>query len=147
MKIITVNKKAYHNYFVSDELEVGIVLQGSEVKSIRNGHISIAESFVKISPHNELFLINAYVKPYENAGVFVPDARQNRKLLLHKNQILRLKKKVEADGFTIIPLKVLFNDKSKVKIIIALGKGKKLYDKRETLKERTIKRTLARTNY
>ena len=139
MKIIAVNKKAYHNYFISDETEAGLVLKGSEVKSIRNGHISILESFVKIS-HEEAFLYNAYIKPYENSSVFVPDSRRTRKLLLHKKQIQHFKKKTEADGYAIVPLKVYFDNNGRVKIQIALGKGKKLYDKRETLKKRTVER-------
>lgn len=144
MKIIAVNKKAYFNYFISDELEVGIALEGSEVKSARAGHVSIGESFVKISAQGEAFLQNAYFKPYENASVFVPESRRNRKLLLHKKQILNLKKKSEADGFTIVPLKIYFDKNGRVKLQIGLGKGKKLYDKRETLKTRTIQRTMNR---
>lgn len=140
MKIIAVNKKAYHNYFISDETEAGLVLEGSEVKSIRAGHISLNESYVKIIK-GEAFLINAYIKPYENAGMFVPDSRRNRKLLLHKKQLLNFQKKVEADGFAILPIKVYFDKNNRVKLQIALGKGKKLYDKRETLKKRTIERT------
>lgn len=140
MKTIAVNKKAYHNYFISDETEAGMVLEGSEVKSIRAGHISLTESYVKIIK-GEAFLINAYIKPYENAGMFVPDSRRNRKLLLHKKQLLNFQKKVEADGFAILPIKVYFDKNNRVKLQIALGKGKKLYDKRETLKKRTIERT------
>ena len=144
MKTISVNKKAYHNYFLSDELETGISLVGSEVKSIRNGHISLAESFVKITSAGEAFLHNAYIKPYENAGAFVPDSKRARKLLMHKKQILNFKKKAEAEGFTIVPTKVYINAEGKVKLQIALGKGKKLYDKREVLKKRTVERNIQR---
>lgn len=144
MKTISVNKKAYHNYFLSDELETGISLVGSEVKSIRNGHISLAESFVKITSAGEAFLHNAYIKPYENAGAFVPDSKRARKLLMHKKQILNFKKKAEAEGFTIVPTKVYINQDGKVKLQIALGKGKKLYDKREVLKKRTVERNIQR---
>ena len=144
MKIIATNKKAYHNYFLSDELETGISLLGSEVKSIRNGHISLAESFVKITSAGEAFLHNAYIKPYENAGAFVPDSKRTRKLLMHKKQILNFKKKAEAEGFTIVPIKVYINQNGKVKLQIALGKGKKLYDKREVLKKRTVERNIQR---
>lgn len=144
MKTISVNKKAYHNYFLSDELETGISLVGSEVKSIRNGHISLAESFVKITSAGEAFLHNAYIKPYENAGAFVPDSKRARKLLMHKKQILYFKKKAEAEGFTIVPTKVYINQAGKVKLQIALGKGKKLYDKREVLKKRTVERNIQR---
>lgn len=144
MKTISVNKKAYHNYFLSDELETGISLVGSEVKSIRNGHISLAESFVKITSAGEAFLHNAYIKPYENAGAFVPDSKRARKLLMRKKQILNFKKKAEAEGFTIVPTKVYINQAGKVKLQIALGKGKKLYDKREVLKKRTVERNIQR---
>ena len=144
MKTISVNKKAYHNYFLSDELETGMSLVGSEVKSIRNGHISLAESFVKITSAGEAFLHNAYIKPYENAGAFVPDSKRARKLLMHKKQILNFKKKAEAEGFTIVPTKVYINQAGKVKLQIALGKGKKLYDKREVLKKRTVERNIQR---
>ena len=144
MKTISVNKKAYHNYFLSDELETGISLLGSEVKSIRNGHISLAESFVKITSAGEAFLHNAYIKPYENAGAFIPDSKRTRKLLMHKKQILNYKKKAEVEGYTIVPTKVYINNDGKVKLQIALGKGKKLYDKREVLKKRTVERNIQR---
>lgn len=144
MKTISVNKKAYHNYFLTDETETGIALLGSEVKSIRNGHISLAESFVKITSAGEAFLHNAYIKPYENAGAFVPDSKRARKLLMHKKQILNFKKKAEAEGFTIVPTKVYINNDGNVKLQIALGKGKKLYDKREVLKKRTVERNIQR---
>lgn len=144
MKTISVNKKAYHNYFLTDETETGISLLGSEVKSIRNGHISLAESFVKITSGGEAFLHNAYIKPYENAGAFVPDSKRARKLLMHKKQILNFKKKAEAEGYTIVPIKVYINQDGKIKLQIALGKGKKLYDKREVLKKRTVERNIQR---
>lgn len=145
MKIITVNKKAHFNYFISDEIEAGIVLEGSEVKSIRNGNVSLNESFVIIQK-GEVFLKNAYIKPYEKAGVFIPDSRRNRKLLLGKQEILKLEKKIEAKGFTILPLKVYLKG-NLVKVQIGVGKGKKLYDKREDLKEKTLKRDLQRKSY
>ena len=143
MKIIAVNKKAYFNYFISDELEVGIALEGSEVKSARQGHVSIVESFIRIVD-NEAYLVNAYFKPYENTSVFVPDSHRKRKLLMHKKQILRFQKKVEADGFSIVPLKIYFDNAGRVKLQIGLGKGKKLFDKRNTLKERTVQRDISR---
>ena len=145
MKTITVNKKAYFNYFISDETEAGIVLEGSEVKSIRNGNVSLNESFVIIQ-EGEVFLKNAYIKPYEKAGVFIPDSRRNRKLLLGKQEILKLEKKIEAKGFTILPLKIYLKG-NLVKVQIGIGKGKKLYDKREDLKEKTIKKDLQRKSY
>lgn len=143
MKTITVNKKAYFNYFISDETETGIILEGSEVKSIRNGHISIAESFVQIKD-GEVFLKNAYIKPYDKSGSFIPDSRKNRKLLLNKSEIIKFQKQLDTKGFTLVPLKVYFSNRNKVKVLIGLGKGKKLYDKREVLKEKAINRETAR---
>lgn len=145
MGVLTVNKKAYFNYFISDELECGIELQGSEVKSIREGHISIAESFVMLK-NDEIFLKNAYIKPYLNAGSFIPDSRRDRKLLLHKHEIEKFAKKLQVQGTTLVPLKVYLKG-NRVKIQIGLGKGKKLYDKRETLKQKTLKREMAKKSY
>ena len=145
MKTIAVNKKARFNYFITDEIEAGIVLEGSEVKSIRSGNVSLNESFVIIQK-GEIFLKNAYIKPYEKAGVFIPDSRRNRKLLLSKQEILKLEKKIEAQGFTILPLKIYLKGNF-VKVQIGVGKGKKLYDKREDLKEKTIKKDLQRKSY
>lgn len=144
MKVIATNKKAYFNYFLSDEIEAGIQLEGSEVKSVRSGHISILESFINIK-NGEVILKNCYIKPYQNAGSFVPDSRRDRKLLLHKSEIVKLEKKLQVQGTTLVPLKVYFNG-NYVKIQIAIGKGKKLYDKRETLKKQTIERDMRR-NY
>lgn len=143
MKLITENRKAFHNYFISDETQAGIALEGSEVKSIRCGHISIKESFITIK-NGECFLNNSYIKPYEKTASYKPDAYRTRKLLLHKNEIIRFQKKLEAEGFTLVPLKVYITEKNLVKIKIGLGKGKKLYDKRETLKQKTIDRNLKR---
>lgn len=142
MKIVATNKKAYHNFFISDLLEVGVVLQGCEVKSIRTGHVSLNESFVTVENH-ELILRNAYIKPYENAGSFVPESRKNRKLLLHKSEILKFEKKMKEKGYSIIPTKIYFS-KGKVKIEIGLGKGKKLFDKREALKEKSVQKEIDR---
>ncbi len=142
IKIISVNKKARFNYEINDVYEAGIVLEGSEVKSIRAGHISLIESFVFIR-NNEVFLKNAYIKPYENSSAYTPDSKRTRKLLLKKQEILKLKHKLDAMGYTIIPLKVYIKN-NLVKIEIGLGKGKKLYDKRETIKKRTIERDIAR---
>jgi len=140
MEIIANNKKAFFNFFISDLTEAGIELKGCEVKSIRNGGISLAESFVIIRG-KEVFLQNAYIKPFEKATSFVPDERRTRKLLLHKAEIEKLEKKVKEKGFSIMPTKV-YMKKGKVKIEIGLAKGKKLYDKRETMKERQAQREI-----
>lgn len=140
MKIITNNKKAYYDYFISDNLEAGISLQGSEVKSIRAGGISLNESYVKIIG-DEVFLINCYIKPFEKSSAFVPDSKRMRKLLLKKQEISKLKQKVSEKGLTIVPLKVYLKG-SLVKVEIGIGRGKKLFDKRATLKEKAVKREI-----
>ena len=142
MKIITNNKKAFHDFFISDTFEAGIVLKGSEVKSIRSGGISLNDSYVSIK-NGEMFLINTYIKPYENSGNFTPEDRRTRKLLLHKQEIEKLERKVKEKGFALVPTKVYFNGPN-VKLEIGLAKGKKLYDKRDVLKEKSIKKDIDR---
>ncbi len=137
---ITTNKKAYFDYFIEDKFEAGVVLEGSEVKSLRNKEFSLQDSFISIQ-NNEVFLKNAYIKPYEKATSYAPDPRRNRKLLLHKNEILKLIRAVKEKGFTIVPLKAYFVNKH-VKIEIGVAKGKKLYDKRESIKKKDIERDL-----
>lgn len=143
MRVITNNKNAFYNYHISDKYEAGVVLEGCEVKSVRNGGISINESFITIDS-GELFLKNAFIKPYDKTTAYTPDAKRNRKLLLHKTEINKIVKQKNVKGMTIIPLKVYITDKGLVKIEIALAKGKKLYDKRETLKINTANREIDR---
>lgn len=140
MKVIANNKKAYFDYFISDQVEAGMILEGSEVKSVRAGGISINESYVKII-NGEVFLINSYIKPFEKASSFVPDSRKTRKLLLNKNEIVKYQKAVMEKGLTIVPLRVYLKG-NLVKIELGIGKGKKLYDKRETLKEKAVQRDI-----
>ena len=140
MKIIANNKKAYFDYFISDNLAAGISLKGSEVKSIREGGISLNDSYVKIIG-NEVFLINCYIKPFEKTSSFAPDVKRTRKLLIKHSEILKLKQKVLEKGLTIVPLRVYFKG-NLVKVEIWVGKGKKLFDKRETLKEKSAKREI-----
>ena len=135
MKTIAVNKKALHNYFISDNFEAGIVLEGSEVKSVREGGISINEAFIQIK-NGEAFLKNAYIKQYDNTSSFAPNERRTRKLLLNKSEILKLFKKSEVSGCTLVPLKVYIKD-GLVKVEGGVGQGKKLYDKREDLKKKS----------
>ncbi len=142
MDIVANNKKAFFNYFISDLTEAGIELQGCEVKSIRDKGISLAESYVVLKK-GELFLLNAYIKPFEKATSFVPSERRTRKLLLHKAEIEKFERKVKEKGFSIMPTKVYFKN-GKVKVEIGLAKGKKLYDKREVMKEKEVKKTLDR---
>lgn len=144
MKVIANNKKAYFDFFISDNTEAGIELKGSEVKSIRAGGISLNESYVRVVG-NEIFLINAFIKPFEKSSSFVPDSRRTRKLLLRKSEIAKLSQKVSEKGLTIVPLKVYLKG-NLVKVEIGIGKGKKLFDKRETLKEKTAQREIESAN-
>lgn len=143
MKVISNNKKAFYNFFVSDLVEAGIVLEGCEVKSVRAGGASLNESFVVVK-NGEMFLKNAYIKPYEKTTSFKPDERRTRKLLLNKAEIQKFERMVKEKGFSIVPTKIYFNKSGKVKVEIGLAKGKKLYDKRQTLKEKAIKRDIER---
>lgn len=133
-----VNKKARFDYFVEEEIEAGIALVGTEIKSVRKGSVDLKDSFVHIK-NNEVFLINAYISQYTEANQFNHDERRSRKLLLHKKEIKKLQDKVKIEGYTLVPLKMYFV-KNHVKVLIGVCKGKKLYDKRETIKERDLKR-------
>lgn len=134
-----VNKKARFDYFIEDEIEAGIALVGTEIKSVRKGSVDLKDSFVHIK-NNEVYLINTYIAQYTEANQFNHDERRSRKLLLHKKEIKKLQDKVKIEGYTLVPLKMYFV-KNHVKVLIGVCKGKKLYDKRETIKERDLKRT------
>lgn len=131
------NRKAKYNYFIEEEYECGIQLLGNEVKSIRQATANIKDSYAVIKK-NEVYLINMFIKTYDKTGAFIKEETRTRKLLLHKKEILKLRDKIEKEGYTLIPLKIYFK-KNKVKVLLGLCKGKKNYDKRETLKERDIK--------
>ena len=131
------NRKAKYNYFIEDEYECGIELFGNEVKSIREGTCNIKDSYAVIRK-GEVYLINMFVKTYEKTGAFIKEETRTRKLLLHKKEILKLRDKIDKESFTLIPLKIYFKN-NKVKVLLGLCKGKKNYDKRETIKERDIK--------
>lgn len=134
------NRKAKFNYFILEEIECGIALQGNEVKSIKEGSCNIKDSYARIK-NNEVYLINMFIKKYKDASSFAAEETRQRKLLLHKKQILKLKDKLETDNLTLIPLKVYLKE-NKIKVLLGLCKGKKNYDKRETIKERDIKRNI-----
>ena len=140
IKIIASNKKAKFNYFLTDFTECGIVLKGTEIKSLRVHSASLADSYV-IVRNGEMEIINMHINPYDKGNIFNHDPLRARKLLLHKKQIMWFANQVKKGGFTIIPTKVYFT-KGRAKVEIALGKGKKLYDKRETIKQRDIKRDM-----
>ena len=141
MKIVATNKKAYYNYEILESYEAGISLVGSEVKSIREGRISLKESYAEIKA-GEIFLISCHISPYEAANIFNHDPRRERKLLLHRREIKRLTGKVIEKGLTLIPTKVLINDRGKIKIEVSLAKGKRAYQKKEAIKERDREREL-----
>ncbi len=143
MKTICTNKKAYHDYHIEDKYEAGIVLTGTEVKSLRDGNGNLKDSYAKIKD-GELYLINAHISPYSYGNIFNHDPKRDRKLLMHKREINRLLGKVSERGFTIVPLALYFNKKNKVKVELGLAKGKTLYDKREAIKRRDEKRLAER---
>ena len=132
------NKKAYFDYTILKEIEAGISLVGSEIKSIRKGAIDLKDSYI-VFKDNEVYAINIYIAKYEEANNFNHDERRNRKLLLHKKEIKKLKEMKEMDGISIIPLKAYFKN-NHLKLLIGVCKGKKLYDKRESIKKRDLER-------
>lgn len=132
------NKKAYFDYFVIREIESGIVLTGTEIKSIRKGSANLKDTFARIKK-GEVFVINMYIAKYEEGNRFNHDERRSRKLLLHKREIMRLEEEIKLNGYTLVPLKLYFKG-DKAKILLGLCKGKKLYDKRETIKNRDLSR-------
>lgn len=134
------NKKATFDYFIEEEIESGIVLKGSEIKSIRLGLANLKDSYAIIR-NGEVFILNMYIGKYKEANIFNHDERRTRKLLLNKKEILKLRDKLEIDGYTLIPIK-LYIKNNKAKILLGVAKGKKKYDKREALKEKTIKRDI-----
>ena len=136
-KLISSNKKAHFDYLLFDNFEAGIALLGTEIKSIRKNGANLSDSYVKITDNLEAYLINAHISPYEFGNIYNHEARRDRKLLLNKKEILKILNKVKQEKYTIVPTKMYFSGRW-VKIEIALAKGKKLYDKRETLKKKDI---------
>jgi SsrA-binding protein len=140
---IAVNKKAYHNFFLTDKWECGIELQGSEVKSIRAGEVNFADSYVHID-ENEVWLYSMHIAPYAQASYMNPEPDRKRKLLMNRKEIKRMFATITQKGLTCVPTKVYINARGLVKIEIALASGKKQYDKREDIKRRDSDRQLAR---
>ena len=133
-----VNKKARYDYYLEDEIEAGIVLQGTEIKSLRKGSADLKDTYVRIKD-DEAFIINMYIAKYEEGNIFNHDERRERKLLLHKKEIRKLKEFANEEGYTLIPLKAYMKN-NVLKICIGVCKGKKIYDKRESIKDRDLKR-------
>ncbi|MEG1565854.1 MAG: SsrA-binding protein SmpB [Bacilli bacterium] len=142
VKIITNNKKAHFDYFLSDFLECGLELKGTEIKSLRFNSANIGDSYIIIK-HDEMYVLNMNIPIYVQGNLFNHEPLRTRKLLLHKSEIIKFRKKMDEKGYTIIPTKVYLKD-GKAKIEIALAKGKKLYDKREDMKNKSIKRDIER---
>ncbi|MCL2719637.1 MAG: SsrA-binding protein SmpB [Lachnospiraceae bacterium] len=138
MKLVANNKKAYHDYFIEEKYEAGLVLHGTEVKSLRLGKCSIKESFIKIEK-GEMFAYGMHVSPYEKGNIFNKDPLRAKKLLLHKSEIRKLASGIAEKGYTLVPLQVYFKD-GRAKIEIGLAKGKKLYDKRHDIAKKDQKR-------
>ncbi len=141
MKTVATNKTAYHNYQILETFEAGIALLGSEVKAIREGRISLKESYAEVKG-GDVVLVKCHISPYEAANIFNHEPLRERRLLLHKREIRKLAQKIKERGFTLVPTKVLFNDRGKVKVEIALVRGKREYEKRDVLKKRDTDREI-----
>jgi len=139
MKIVASNKKAYFNYEIVESLEAGIALLGSEVKSIREGRVSLKDSYAEIK-NGEVFLLHMNVSPYEQANIFNHEPLREKKLLLHRQEIKRLIGKIREKGYTLIPTKVILNEKGRIKVEVSLAKGKRTYEKKRAIKERELER-------
>ena len=142
IKIIAENRKAYHDYFIEERFEAGVALSGTEVKSLRAGKINLKDSYVQVKD-GEIWLIGVHISPYENGNRFNLDPERNRKLLMHKKEIIRLYSTTQQDGLTLVPTKCYFKD-SKVKFEIGLARGKKDYDKRDVLAKKEAARDIDR---
>lgn len=140
IRLVANNKKAYFDYFVDETYEAGIELFGTEVKSVRMGHCSVKEAYIRLNK-GELYVLGMHINPYEMGNIYNKDPLRTRKLLMHKKEIIKLSNKIAEKGFTLVPLEVYFKG-SLVKVKIGLCRGKKLYDKREALAEKTQKREL-----
>jgi SsrA-binding protein len=139
MKIVASNKKAYFNYEIIESMEAGIALLGSEVKSVREGRVSLKDCYAEIK-NGEVFLLHMNISPYEQANIFNHEPLREKKLLLHRQEIKRLIGKIREKGYTLIPTKVILNDRGKVKVEISLAKGKRTYEKKRAIKERDLER-------
>ncbi|MBI5025844.1 MAG: SsrA-binding protein SmpB [Nitrospirae bacterium] len=141
-KVVSTNRKAYHDYFIEDTYEAGMMLTGTEVKSLREGKANLKDSYVLIKG-GEAFLLNCHISPYSHGNILNHDPLRTRKLLLHRKEIEKLWGKLTQKGYTLVPLKIYFKD-SRAKVEIALARGKRQYEKREAIKEREAKREMDR---
>lgn len=143
-KSIAENRKARHDYFIEEVIEAGLALTGTEVKSLRLGRVNLRDSFARLD-HGELFLFNCHIAPYEFGNRWNHDPYRNRKLLLHKKQIRDLAQVVKLKGLTLVPLRLYFDDHGRVKLALAVARGKKEYDKRRTMADRDASRQIERS--
>jgi SsrA-binding protein len=141
-KVIATNRKAYHDYFIEETLEAGLVLTGTEIKSVRGGRVNLRDSYVRIE-RGEAWLLNVHIAPYEQGSRYNVNPTRDRKLLLHRPEILRLQGKAQAKGMTIVPLRVYLRG-NRAKVELALAKGKRQYDKREAIAQRDAEREMER---
>ena len=144
IKQVAANRKAFHDYFIEDKYEAGIELAGTEVKSIRQGAVNLRDAFCSVKD-GETFLYGMHISPYEKGNIFNKDPRRTRKLLLHRREIRKLQARVQQDGYSLVPLSLYFSG-PRVKVELALAKGKKLYDKREAAARRDAKREMDRAS-
>jgi SsrA-binding protein len=142
-KVVATNRKAFHDYFIEDKFEAGIVLQGTEVKSLREGRVNLQDSYASVRD-GEVFLHNCHVSPYSHGNIMNHDPTRVRKLLLHKTEINKLLGKTQQKGLTLIPLRIYFSKRGHAKVELGLAKGKKLYDRRESIKAREAGREVQR---
>ena len=142
-KVVAQNRKARHDYFILDTLECGIVLTGTEIKSVRAGNLNLKDSYASVEK-NELWLVGVHISPYEKGSYYNHDPERNRKLLVNRHELIRLHGKTREKGLTLIPLSIYLKDGRRAKVELALAKGKTSYDKRDAIAERDAKRDMAR---
>lgn len=143
-KAVATNRKAFHDYHVEEKLEAGIVLRGTEVKSLRAGQVNMRDSYASVDQRGEVFLHNCHISPYSHGNIMNHDPDRPRKLLLHKKEINKLLGQTQQKGLTLIPLRIYFSQRGQAKVEIALARGKKQYDRRETIKSREAGREMER---
>jgi SsrA-binding protein len=142
-KVVATNRKAFHDYHIEDKFEAGIILRGTEVKSLRDGLVNLRDSYASVN-HGEVFLHNCHINPYSHGNIMNHEPLRTRKLLLHQKEIIQLIGKTQQKGLTLIPLRIYFTPRGHAKVELALAKGKKQYDRRETIKEREAGREVER---
>ena len=142
-KLITQNRRAHHEYHILERYEAGVELRGTEVKSLRDGHITLKDSYADVDARGEIYLVGVHINPYEMGNIFNHDPERRRRLLMHKHEILKLGQRVAEKGLTIVPLRVYFKA-GRVKVEIGLCQGKHNVDKRDTIREREVKREMDR---